>query len=101
MLRRPPRSTLFPYTTLFRSLAKVVAPGQEAVHVVFLAGVDDEQLVVRRDDERAVALADVDEVDLEQPLLLQRLLLHPPRFTAVLDLHGIAEIGRASCRERV
>src|SRR3712207_8258913 len=24
MIRRPPRSTLFPYTTLFRSLAKLV-----------------------------------------------------------------------------
>src|SRR5256885_4118172 len=28
MIRRPPRSTLFPYTTLFRSLAaEVVGPG--------------------------------------------------------------------------
>src|ERR1039458_10402824 len=26
MIRRPPRSTLFPYTTLFRSVAKVVNP---------------------------------------------------------------------------
>src|SRR5256885_11479733 len=26
MIRRPPRSTLFPYTTLFRSLAEVVLP---------------------------------------------------------------------------
>src|SRR2546430_12890331 len=26
MIRRPPRSTLFPYTTLFRSLAHVVSP---------------------------------------------------------------------------
>src|SRR2546429_2390950 len=26
MIRRPPRSTLFPYTTLFRSLAHVVHP---------------------------------------------------------------------------
>src|SRR2546430_9183969 len=26
MIRRPPRSTLFPYTTLFRSLAKVPLP---------------------------------------------------------------------------
>src|SRR2546430_9321845 len=26
MIRRPPRSTLFPYTTLFRSVASVVAP---------------------------------------------------------------------------
>src|SRR3712207_8961486 len=27
MIRRPPRSTLFPYTTLFRSLADEVAEG--------------------------------------------------------------------------
>src|SRR5215813_15028055 len=27
MIRRPPRSTLFPYTTLFRSFAEIVAPG--------------------------------------------------------------------------
>src|SRR5256885_13149864 len=27
MIRRPPRSTLFPYTTLFRSLSFSVAPG--------------------------------------------------------------------------
>src|SRR2546425_5195387 len=26
MIRRPPRSTLFPYTTLFRSLAAGIAP---------------------------------------------------------------------------
>src|SRR2546430_5491506 len=26
MIRRPPRSTLFPYTTLFRSLADLVSP---------------------------------------------------------------------------
>src|SRR5437764_9679456 len=28
MIRRPPRSTLFPYTTLFRSLATVISPGK-------------------------------------------------------------------------
>src|SRR2546426_9161628 len=27
MIRRPPRSTLFPYTTLFRSLFDFLAPG--------------------------------------------------------------------------
>src|SRR2546430_5227727 len=27
MIRRPPRSTLFPYTTLFRSLQGLYAPG--------------------------------------------------------------------------
>src|SRR5260221_3892609 len=33
MIRRPPRSTLFPYTTLFRSAARLIAPGpQEPSH---------------------------------------------------------------------
>src|SRR5947209_14635646 len=32
MIRRPPRSTLFPYTTLFRSLpSAVIGPGDEIV----------------------------------------------------------------------
>src|SRR5258707_11337779 len=30
MIRRPPRSTLFPYTTLFRSLCMVPAIGQSS-----------------------------------------------------------------------
>src|SRR3712207_8594225 len=29
MIRRPPRSTLFPYTTLFRSLGEVVVLGRQ------------------------------------------------------------------------
>src|SRR5256885_7880198 len=29
MIRRPPRSTLFPYTTLFRSLARAAALGDK------------------------------------------------------------------------
>src|SRR2546422_10493920 len=34
MIRRPPRSTLFPYTTLFRSLSTGVGVGPEMVAVV-------------------------------------------------------------------
>src|SRR3712207_7918325 len=30
MIRRPPRSTLFPYTTLFRSLARLRVPEHDA-----------------------------------------------------------------------
>src|SRR2546430_10169013 len=39
MIRRPPRSTLFPYTTLFRSLAADgdVAAGGELDHVTYAA----------------------------------------------------------------
>src|SRR5258708_30087697 len=34
MIRRPPRSTLFPYTTLFRSdVRRIPAPDQPEVHV--------------------------------------------------------------------
>src|SRR5258705_2900006 len=32
MIRRPPRSTLFPYTTLFRSLPKDTAEGFRSPH---------------------------------------------------------------------
>src|SRR2546426_5365300 len=43
MIRRPPRSTLFPYTTLFRS---AVLPGEERDDAVALAereGADDDR----------------------------------------------------------
>src|SRR2546422_3495589 len=33
MIRRPPRSTLFPYTTLFRSLRETVVDTVRRVHV--------------------------------------------------------------------
>src|SRR3712207_7144105 len=32
MIRRPPRSTLFPYTTLFRSRPFVILRGEEVAH---------------------------------------------------------------------
>src|SRR3712207_4581913 len=54
MIRRPPRSTLFPYTTLFRSLAKqMVADAEGGTKVI--------RMVVRgarsREDARAAARA--------------------------------------------
>src|SRR2546430_17361788 len=43
MIRRPPRSTLFPYTTLFRSrpVAERLAPGGRLVFDVFTPAADD------------------------------------------------------------
>src|SRR5256885_8462436 len=41
MIRRPPRSTLFPYTTLFRSLEPGVQLGGEAVVVRLAVGAED------------------------------------------------------------
>src|SRR3712207_8563466 len=34
MIRRPPRSTLFPYTTLFRSMLRLTITGYGAAHVL-------------------------------------------------------------------
>src|SRR3712207_9572103 len=55
MIRRPPRSTLFPYTTLFRS--QVQAVGADASGVVAAAWWDaGRQWVVGREDGRVQLL---------------------------------------------
>src|SRR3712207_7026531 len=38
MMRRPPRSTLFPYTTLFRSLERIIAVAVESHDKQFAVG---------------------------------------------------------------
>src|SRR3712207_7087849 len=66
MIRRPPRSTLFPYTTLFRSLRDdVVVRHDEAVRAV--------------DHARAIA---------RQPVV-------PDIFTADVDLHDCWQDSRS------
>src|SRR5258708_15039302 len=48
MIRRPPRSTLFPYTTLFRSGSGRAEPKEDRLNVLENASVD------KRDVEHAV-----------------------------------------------
>src|SRR3712207_7454841 len=55
MIRRPPRSTLFPYTTLFRSIGLRAAGGNAAIAPV-----------IRALDEAAV---EVGSVEVESPSL--------------------------------
>src|SRR5256885_12883051 len=38
MIRRPPRSTLFPYTTLFRSDPERIERGADPLHAIDLVG---------------------------------------------------------------
>src|SRR5947209_12210091 len=59
MIRRPPRSTLFPYTTLFRSGFDVVtAPlaARAVSSVVFQDPVVDRSLTGRRKDRKSTRL---------------------------------------------
>src|SRR2546425_13021420 len=102
MIRRPPRSTLFPYTTLFRSArhapgAIVVPQLVDAAAVLF---VGDE---LQRDGLGLMG---------REPLLGQRDQLAVdarPKDVPGLDVQvggpaiygSLDEIGRASCRERV
>src|SRR3989449_9222638 len=99
MIRRPPRSTLFPYTTLFRSLYDLehaterVAAAARAARALpfaftltaraenFLRGKPDLQDTIRRLQAFEKAGADV--------------LMAP----GLPDLAAV-QIGRASCRER-
>src|SRR3712207_7980484 len=55
MIRRPPRSTLFPYTTLFRSVVEQVDPVLDARQPVRdLPEVTPAQLLLALEVERAV-----------------------------------------------
>src|SRR5258707_3660038 len=65
MIRRPPRSTLFPYTTLFRSFqrqdatrgdARVSAPAHADHHGAANAALDPETLEVARSEEHTSEL---------------------------------------------
>src|SRR5260221_4719781 len=41
MIRRPPRSTLFPYTTLFRSMAVYPNPAHDVLNITFDSDTED------------------------------------------------------------
>src|SRR3712207_7606675 len=63
MIRRPPRSTLFPYTTLFRSLVPRVMP-ERVVELLEAVEVDEQQgelaaLLLRRGDRGAEPVHEV------------------------------------------
>src|SRR2546422_3957870 len=56
MIRRPPRSTLFPYTTLFRSLNEVLLPAMKEVGDKFGAGELILPFVLKRSEEHTSEL---------------------------------------------
>src|SRR3712207_9483608 len=105
MIRRPPRSTLFPYTTLFRSYEYNLWPygtghdyrGAKPLTPYLLAGVG---ITYVDADEKSVLTPNI-------PLGLGIKYKVAPRlnlgfeWAVHLTMSDKLEIGRASCRERV
>src|SRR2546430_16906383 len=69
MIRRPPRSTLFPYTTLFRSYAIVQK---------FLVDASSPSLAFFRFQRRITEVAEVVAIDLVEAWLLDALTVEDP-----------------------
>src|SRR3712207_4088031 len=110
MIRRPPRSTLFPYTTLFRSRRPPEVPAERVGVVV--GRVDDDRVlqpepVLQPRGQVDVDLALVTDLDAHQPALAGR-IEQPGDLEAAqaellgdLDLRPAVEVVPASdgCRE--
>src|SRR3989449_11723558 len=100
MIRRPPRSTLFPYTTLFRSGRVFEIPERRVEAMMSI--VDNAQVRQRH------SLFPIDYTIEPRPLSKtnQEYIEHSVKLgraaaEACLERAGMREIGRASCRERV
>src|SRR5438034_6306569 len=90
MIRRPPRSTLFPYTTLFRSRVS-----QQALELGEIRGAEREADVARRDRPLAREDADAERQTLVLARTLGRAVLGE-RPLALDDLEakiGVAQAG--------
>src|SRR5256885_14401336 len=101
MIRRPPRSTLFPYTTLFRSLDGHVCmmPYTDAHWQRFFAAVGQPQLALdARFASQASRTAHIAEL-LETAG--EHVALHGTQHWLDTCQRLEIQIGRASCRERV
>src|SRR2546430_4959408 len=92
MIRRPPRSTLFPYTTLFRSRAddEAVAKGRKELTGTWQAvtyALDGKQASARRSEEHTSELQ-------SQSNLVCRLLLEKKKNQPTHRVHGRAAARR-------
>src|SRR3712207_9066083 len=97
MIRRPPRSTLFPYTTLFRSMGLNLSTRQIAQELG-LNGSDVQAMTEQLRGglvAKAPAVRLAGEIEIDEVYVVAGHKGHP----AAVAKRG--EIGRASCRERV
>src|SRR5256885_14478001 len=100
MIRRPPRSTLFPYTTLFRSLIPNAAVQREGDKVGVWQIVDGDLHF----SPVKLGTSDLNGyVQVREGLKNgdQVVTYSEKALTARSRIHVVDQIGRASCRERV
>src|SRR3712207_9523679 len=91
MIRRPPRSTLFPYTTLFRSRELTLQSSAPAL-------VYEEGSLIKR------AIRDLYNKDIEDIIVAGEEGYREAKdfMRMLMPSHAkLVKIGRASCRERV
>src|SRR2546430_7390347 len=100
MIRRPPRSTLFPYTTLFRS-----APAEDDVDVLGLQTEDHGGRASVRSEEHTSELQSQSNIVCR--LLLEKKRAYPPRraqpdrtFDSALEAAHSGTPAHVGCRTR-
>src|SRR2546422_10694735 len=100
MIRRPPRSTLFPYTTLFRSQLVQLFSSARTGDVVLAAARGSDFREAWEIPEHRAGHGSLIADHMEVPLAASVPLPDAPIRTVDL-MPTMLEIGRASCRERV
>src|SRR3712207_9195133 len=102
MIRRPPRSTLFPYTTLFRSdgVPTIVEPALKDERERQVCGVVWDRYRGYSDNELVTLMHGVGTPWAKVYKAGQNLPI-PDEYTKAYYSYLIEKIGRASCRERV
>src|SRR3989442_11102508 len=88
MIRRPPRSTLFPYTTLFRSILRVARAGLVAALLVALVGWASERQRFGPSDQGDEQRSEEHTSELQsRPHLVCRLLLVKKKYGLLQGLY--------------
>src|SRR3712207_9380799 len=110
MIRRPPRSTLFPYTTLFRSCSgTIVMPGLINCHTHIYSTLSRGMNVKFNPKSFKDILNQLWwklDGKLNKEAVYYSSLIYgceciKSGVTSIIDHHASGQIGRASCRERV
>src|SRR5205809_7905105 len=96
MMQRPPRSTLFPYTTLFRSLTEMCR-GAAFGAAVSATNYAVEGVAQKISEKALRGLAKNEKIGPRGRWWLEE----HAKYDDEHPIHALEKIGRASCRERV